>query len=98
MSHKQPVKVSKSGSLNGHSPAAQSNPEVVPKAKRRTFSTEYKLQILAEADACTNRGDVGALSRQAPARQWRLRPLASAPRWCLRTGQRRKPTPRSSRR
>ena len=64
MSHKQPVKVSKNGSLNGHSPAVQSNPEVVPKAKRRTFSTEYKLHILAEADACTDRGDVGALLRR----------------------------------
>jgi len=64
MSHKQPVKVSKNGSLNGHSPTVKADPEVVPKAKRREFSTEYKLRILAEADACTNRGDVGALLRR----------------------------------
>ncbi len=43
MSHKQPVKVSKNGSLNGHSLVVQSNPEVVPKAKRRRFSAECKL-------------------------------------------------------
>ena len=64
MSHKQPVKVSKKGSLNGHSLVVQSNPEVVPKAKRRRFSAEYKLRILAEADVCTNRGDIGALLRR----------------------------------
>jgi transposase-like protein len=64
MSHKQSVQVSKNGSPNGHSPAAQSNPEVVPKAKRRTFSAEQKLRILAEADACTSPGEVGALLRR----------------------------------
>ena len=64
MSHKQPVQVSNNGALNGHSPAVQRDPEVVPKAKRRTFSAEYKLRILAEADACKGRGEVGALLRR----------------------------------
>lgn len=64
MSHKQPVKVSRNGSLNSHSSAVQADPEVVPKAKRRNFSAEYKLRILAEADACTERGDIGALLRR----------------------------------
>ncbi len=64
MSHKQPVKVSKNGSLNGYSPTVKADQEVVPKAKRRMFSAEYKLRILAEADACTERGDVGALLRR----------------------------------
>ena len=50
MSHKQPVQVSNNGALNGHSPAVQRDPEVVPKAKRRTFSAEYKLRIFAEAE------------------------------------------------
>ena len=36
----------------------------MPKAKRRRFSAEYKLRILAEADVCTNRGDIGALLRR----------------------------------
>lgn len=63
MSHKQSVQVSKNGSPNGHSPAVQSNPEVVPEAKRRIFSAEQKLRILAEADACASPGEVGALLR-----------------------------------
>jgi len=30
-----------------------SDPEVVPKAKRRQFSAQYKVRILEEADVCT---------------------------------------------
>ena len=44
MSHKQPVQVSNNVALNGYSPAVKPDPEVVPKAKRRTFSAEYKLR------------------------------------------------------
>lgn len=33
-------------------------------AKRRRFTAEYKRQILAEADACTETGEVGALLRR----------------------------------
>ena len=43
---------------------AKPDPEVEPKAKRRTFSEEYKRRILAEVDACTEPGDVGALLRR----------------------------------
>ena len=39
-------------------------PEVVPQAKRRRFSAEYKLRILAEADACSERGQIGGLLRR----------------------------------
>lgn len=38
--------------------------EVVPKARRRTFSAEYKRRILAEADACTEHGALGKLLRR----------------------------------
>ena len=38
--------------------------EVRPKAKRRTFSAEFKRRILAEADACSKPGEVGALLRR----------------------------------
>ena len=77
MSHKQPVQVSNNGALNGHSPAVQRNPEVVPKAKRRTFSAEYKLRILAEAEACRGHGEVGAVLRReglysSHLEKWRL--------------------------
>lgn len=41
------------------------NPEVVADAKRRTFTAEYKLRILAEADAAaTESGAIGALQRR----------------------------------
>ena len=40
------------------------DPEVVPTARRRRFSAEYKLRILEEADACTGPGEVGALLRR----------------------------------
>jgi len=42
----------------------ESDPQVVPKAERRKFSAEYKERILAEADACTERGQIGALLRR----------------------------------
>lgn len=45
--------------MNGRHP----DPEVPEKPKRRTFSAEYKLKILAEADAAAE-GDVGALLRR----------------------------------
>ena len=40
------------------------DPEVVPKAKRRKFSVEYKRRILEEADHCTESGQIGALLRR----------------------------------
>ena len=38
--------------------------EVSAKAKRRTFTKEYKLGILEKADRCTGSGEVGKLLRQ----------------------------------
>lgn len=46
------------------SPTNIPDPEVVPKAKRRKFSAEYKLRILGEADNCTEPGQIGALLRR----------------------------------
>ena len=41
------------------------DPEVVAGAKRRTFTAEYKLRILAEADAAAAQpGAIGALQRR----------------------------------
>jgi transposase len=46
-------------------PTPAPDPEVVPKARRRTFSAEYKLRILAEAETCNKKaGEVGALLRR----------------------------------
>ena len=44
-------------------PRAQ-NPEVRPLAKRRRFTAQYKLEILAEADAAAASGAIGALLRR----------------------------------
>ncbi len=38
--------------------------EVLEKPVRRRFSVEYKLKILAEADACTETGQLGELFRR----------------------------------
>lgn len=38
--------------------------EVTAKARRRQFSAEYKRKVLAEADACTKAGEIGALLRR----------------------------------
>src|SRR5580704_17176180 len=45
--------------------ASRPNPEVVAKAKRRTYTAEYKQRILEEAEvAAATRGAVGALLRR----------------------------------
>jgi transposase-like protein len=38
--------------------------ELVGRPLRRRFSAEYKLRILAEAEACTRSGEIGALLRR----------------------------------
>jgi transposase-like protein len=38
--------------------------EVPEKARRRTYTVEYKLKIVKEADACKGTGDIGALLRR----------------------------------
>ena len=45
-------------------PAGVPDPELVEQAKRRTFTAKYKLEILAEADACTAPGEIGELLRR----------------------------------
>ena len=40
------------------------DPEVAEKPSRRRFTAEYKLSIVAEADACREPGEVGALLRR----------------------------------
>jgi transposase-like protein len=44
--------------------AHEPDPEVLPKAERRQFSVEYKLRVLAEADRCSEAGQIGALLRR----------------------------------
>jgi len=63
MSHDQAVQNSRNG-RQAADVASTPDPEVVPKAERRRFTAEYKLRILTEADACTKRGEIGALLRR----------------------------------
>ena len=41
--------------------AANSDPEVLERPQRRRFTAKYKLQVLQQADACTEPGEIGAL-------------------------------------
>jgi transposase len=40
------------------------DPELVERPRRRQYSAEYKLKIIAEAEACTEAGEIGALLRR----------------------------------
>ena len=63
MSHDETVRPSLNGYQEAEAPT-KPDPEVVPKAERRRYPTEYKLHILAQADACTQPGQIGALLRR----------------------------------
>lgn len=63
MLHDDTVQSSRNG-RQAANVAITPDPEVVPKAERRRFTAEYKLRILAEADACTKPGAIGALLRR----------------------------------
>ena len=45
-------------------PAPRPDPEVSERPRRRRFTNEYKLRILAEADAAREPGAIGALLRR----------------------------------
>ena len=49
------------------------DPEVTQVAKRRRFTNQYKLKIMAEADQCTQRGDIGMLLRREGLYSWHLK-------------------------
>ncbi len=40
------------------------SPEVKPKTRKRRFTAAYKLDFVKQADACKNRGEIGALLRR----------------------------------
>jgi transposase len=44
--------------------ASSPDPEVMPKAKRRSFSAAYKKKILAEVDAAAGTGTIGEILRR----------------------------------
>lgn len=46
------------------SPEQKPDPEVLPQARRRTFSASYKRRILDQVDECSESGEIGALLRR----------------------------------
>ncbi len=40
------------------------SPEVKPKSRKRSFTAAYKLNFIKQADACKNKGEIGALLRR----------------------------------
>jgi len=48
----------------GSEPSGVPEPELVERAKRRSFTAAYKLAIVEKADACTGPGEVGELLRR----------------------------------
>jgi transposase-like protein len=63
MSHDESVHPGSNGHQAGGTASAP-DPEVVPKARRRQFTADYKLRILSEAERCTRPGEIGALLRR----------------------------------
>jgi len=47
----------------GRAPSAP-DPELVERPRRRTFTAQYKLKVLRQADACSKPGEIGALLRR----------------------------------
>jgi transposase-like protein len=45
-------------------PLETPDPEVTPKARRRSFSARYKQDILRQVDACSEPGEIGSLLRK----------------------------------
>jgi transposase len=52
------------GDITGGRAATHPNPEVLARAKRRTYTGAYKQQVLAEADAARGSGEIGAVLRR----------------------------------
>ena len=50
--------------MKSHPVLKSAEVEVVAKARRRRFTTEYKLRILREADAAKHPGEIGAMLRR----------------------------------
>ncbi len=58
------TEITSSSKQNGRAPSQTPHPQVKPRATRRQFSVAYKRRIVAEAEACSERGAIGALLRR----------------------------------
>ncbi len=62
-SHGEPAR-SGGASTNSSGASDQPDPQVPEKPARRRFMAEFKLQVLREADACTESGQIGEVLRR----------------------------------
>jgi transposase-like protein len=51
-------------SAGAPSPRGVPDPELAERPRRRRFTAEYKLGVLREAEACTRKGEIGAMLRR----------------------------------
>ena len=51
-------------SVGAASLAGVADPELSERPRRRRFTAEYKLGVLREAEACTRKGEIGAMLRR----------------------------------
>lgn len=56
--------VPRSGEASETDPVLVPDPQVLAKPTRRRFTAEFKLEVLREADRCTEPGEIGALLRR----------------------------------
>jgi transposase len=50
--------------MSGGRGAPRRNPEVLARAKRRTYTADFKLKVLGEADTARGSGEIGAVLRK----------------------------------
>ena len=50
--------------MSGGRGAPRPNPEVLARAKRRTYTADFKLKVLGEADTARGSGEIGAVLRK----------------------------------
>ena len=62
--HATPGSGAASVSANGAGASGSPDPQMTERAVRRRLTASYKLSILAQADACVDRGELGALLRR----------------------------------
>ena len=77
-------------------PSTPPSPEATPRAKRRTFSADYKRRILREANQCKQTGQIGTLLRReglysSHLAEWRKQAAAGTLRGSKRKQRGRQP-------
>jgi transposase-like protein len=88
----------RSGTEREGSGRSAPGPELVERARRRTFTAAYKLEVVREAEACTRPGEIGALLRREGLYSshlvaWRKQREEGALKALARARGRKKPNP-----